>query len=210
MSAEQVPAPGPERPEAPQRSFWVVGAVLLAAVVLVLAGALLLSRVLRPNVGLEPVATGSAGATAVSQPEVTQPAAFPAGAATAGGSTEQAVERAYLRYWEVYSAALSTLDASRLPDVMAGTELADARRQLEDLRAQGRTARTDVEHDYTVVLLAADRATVRDRYRNRSYMVDARTGQPVQAPGEGSVTEIAAELEMEGGAWKVTRIVQLV
>jgi hypothetical protein len=121
-----------------------------------------------------------------------------------------AVERAYLRYWDVYSNALFALEVNRLPEVMAGDELVDAQRQVQDLRSQGRRATVDVQHDYVVVPLGETRATVHDKYRNRSYMVDARTGERVQSPGEGRIVEIAAQLELVDGTWKVTHIAQLV
>jgi len=209
--------PDPEKPSGAPRPFWVVGLLLLAAVVLVLAAALYLARSLQPAVGIAPATntTGAGTAVAPAEPALSTPRSADAGTEPSTDPTpilsiEQAVERAYLQYWDAYAAALSTLDASRLPEVMTGAELTDARRQVDELRSQGRAARTDVEHDYVVVPTDTGRATVRDRYRNRSYTVDARTGQPLQAPGEGAITEIAAELEMEGGAWKVTRIVQLV
>lgn len=204
------------------RPYWLVGIVLLGALVVVFGAALALDRTLRPSVGIERVAAPEdQGSTMAASPRAVTPPSpqrSPTGQMATDAETEAgaelpisaAVERAYLRYWDVYSTALSTLDVNRLPQAMAGDELADARRQVQDLRSQGRRATVDVQHDYVVVPLGETRATVHDRYRNRSYMVDARTGERVQSPGEGRIVEIAAQLELVDGTWKVTHIAQLV
>lgn len=212
---------GPRTDDSRGRPYWLVGIVLLGVMVAVLGGALALDRTLRPRVGIDPAAVADVEASATTAslqavPRLPQqtPRVQDSAAADTGTGTNQpipaAVERAYLRYWDVYSAALSTLDVNRLPDVMAGDELADAQRQVRDLRSQGRRATVDVQHDYVVVPIGESKATVHDKYRNRSYMVDATTGERVQSPGEGRIVEIAAQLELVEGTWKVTHIAQLV
>ncbi len=145
-----------------------------------------------------PTATLPATPTASPLPIVVAPGATPAPPGTA-----QAVERAYLHYWDVYTNALYTLDTSHLAEVMSGTELDGRRQQIDELRSQNRAANIVVEHHYEIVLLGPSKAGVEDHYVNKSYTIDATSKRPLQSPGAGETEDVAFQLELVDGSWKV-------
>lgn len=57
MNADQVPdrTRAASSAEGPRRTYWRIGGILLGLVILILAGAIVLDRQLRPTVGIEPV-----------------------------------------------------------------------------------------------------------------------------------------------------------
>lgn len=201
----------------PRRPFWVVGLLLLGLVVAVLVGAFLLDRQLRPSVGIEPApAVPVVGkATETSQPgrQPTSPAAgIPTQVTTttqagagAGSPSPKEVEQAYLKYWEVYSEAMYTLDTSRLSEVAAGERLEQAVTEVEKLKAQGKAAKIDVEHDFFVFDATANTARVHDEYVNNSYAIDPETKRPIGAPGKSESIVDTYFLERIDGVWKVVR-----
>jgi hypothetical protein len=204
--------------QASPRRFVPIGIALLALVTVALVGAWLLNARFRPAADVVPNPTRTqsiAGATpTASGAHVTTVASPPTEEATTGSPTtlanmEQAIEQAYLRYWTVYSEALYTLDTSRLEEVMAGTALALAAEQVEQLRSQGQAAKIDVEHNYVILDVGPTSAAIEDHYLNRSYLVDLATNQQLQSPGEGEVESIACRLELMGGVWKVVEVVQV-
>jgi len=145
-----------------------------------------------------PTATLPATPSASPLPVVVAPGATPAPPGTA-----QAVERAYLHYWDVYANALFTLDSSHLSEVMSGTELDGRRQQIDELRSQNQAAKIVVEHQYEIVLLGPSRAGVEDHYVNKSYTIDATSKRPLQSPGAGETEDVAFQLELVDGSWKV-------
>ena len=143
-----------------RRPYWWIGLGLLALVLAVLGAAFFLDRQLRPRVGMEsaPVGTPSVPtptlmetATKVSEtpvvaiqataspqsvgagsPVVSQaPSLVTVSPPIAEPSTPQAVEQAYLRYWDVYREALLHLDTSRLSEVAARDELHEIETEIE-------------------------------------------------------------------------------
>jgi len=141
-----------------------------------------------------PAATATATRTAV--PEATH-APTP--------SIEQEVSDAYLNYWQVYADAVFELDETRLPEAMTGPHLERTRQEIEGLRQRGRAAKIIVEHDFLILQVdaAAGTATIRDRYTNRSYEVDAETKEMVGEAAPGTVLTDTYFLVKEGGVWKV-------
>ncbi|MBI4496658.1 MAG: hypothetical protein HY689_02005 [Chloroflexi bacterium] len=198
----------------PRTPFWAVGLGLLAFVVIALVLAFIFDSELRPSVGIETVAPNAASQNNVQAPgSGTPPTSLPSGGSstpspTAAQDERQVIEHAYLEYWNVYSEALFTLEASRLEQVMAGQELQNAMKEIDELRSQNRAAKIDVQHDYTIVNIGPNKAGVQDRYLNKSYLVDATTKQPLQSPGEGETEDIVGQLEKLDGKWKVTSISQ--
>ncbi len=204
----------PER----RRPFWVVGLALLGLVVVMLVGAFLLDRQLRPDVGIGPAAAVPVAGEATETPQPgllpTSPAAgistpvatmAPAGGAVATPSRAEEVEQAYLKYWEVYSEAMYTLSTSRLSEVAAGERLGQAIVEVEKLKAQGKAAKIEVEHDFFVFDVTATSAAVHDEYVNNSYAIDPQTKQPVGAPGKSESIVDTYFLERMDGIWKVVR-----
>jgi hypothetical protein len=120
------------------------------------------------------------------------------------------VEAAYTQYWDARAQAVWTLDPAPLDDVATGDELEALRSDVEQLRADGRAIKAEVEHQYTVISVDGDEAQVGDRLRDFSIYVDAATKEPL--PGQVRPDEASAPLSTilyflrnEGGTWKVER-----
>lgn len=125
--------------------------------------------------------------------------------ATASPSVEDEVEAAYLHYWEVYANAVFNLDETGLDEVMTGAQLQRTLGEIDALRRRGRAAMIVVEHDFVIVELdtSAGSASVRDRYTNSSYEVDAETKEAVGDPAPGVELTDTYSLVKEGESWKV-------
>ena len=112
-------------------------------------------------------------------PESTSLAPSPTTVATprATVSPELATEigDAYETYWQVRAEALYSLDASRLPEVMAGEHLAAVEDRINELRTEGHAFETDVDHNYVVFEASAEDAKVADSYVDHSIYVDLQT-----------------------------------
>lgn len=81
---------------------------------------------------------------------------------------------------------------------------------VDQLRAQGRAIRAEVQHQYTVVRVDRDEAQVLDRLRDFSIYVDATTKQPLAGqvrPDDANapVSTSLYFLRNVDGAWKVER-----
>jgi hypothetical protein len=151
--------------------------------------------------------TGPSPTSAV--PKATSSAAPLAGspAATAAPSVltplQKEIIEGYLRYWEVRIRAYYELDVSHLPEVMAGAELQREEGAIRDLRAQGRAAKWDVEHNFRILKATPDEAEVYDEYVNRSVFIDASTKQEIPAKSPPPVRKISFFLKKGDGSWKV-------
>jgi len=124
---------------------------------------------------------------------------------TPAPSIEQEVSEAYLNYWQVYADAVFDLDETGLPEAMTEPHLERTRQEIQSLRQRGRAAKIVVEHDFLILQVdaAAGTATIRDRYTNRSYEVDAETKEMVGEAAPGTVLTDTYFLVKEGGVWKV-------
>jgi hypothetical protein len=200
------------------RRYLLVGSGLLAAVVIVLVGAWLLDDRFRPAADVRRNQTSPEAislvttATALSVSTTTASPTSERGAVASPTNmidVEQAVEQAYLRYWDIYGDALYTLDTSHLDEVMAGTELQLALERIEGLRSSNQAATIDVEHNHVIVDISSTTAAIEDRYLNKSYLVDATSKQPLQSPDEGEIESIACRLELRDGIWKVVEVVRV-
>jgi len=115
------------------------------------------------------------------------------------------VSQAYQHYWQVRAEALFDLDASRLPEVMAGEHLADGQQLIAELRSEGRAIQTDVEHHFSVIQASSDSARVADTYIDHSVYVDPVSHDPVSAQADGTVREVY-EMNKIDGAWRIVSI----
>ncbi len=119
------------------------------------------------------------------------------------------VSTAYLNYFQVSGDALLALDTATLPQVAAGQLLAGLQKQIESDRAQGRAIETNVQHDFVVLSVQGDTATVADRYRDSSIFVDPVTHEPLPgqvAPAsadEAPLIKVVYHLQRIDGSWKV-------
>lgn len=203
----------------PRRPWWPVGLALLGLVVVLLVGAVLVARQLRPPVGVEPAPQAPTVAQATS-PAVAAPAvatvvvAAPTavsgvtsdslpGVRVANSPLEREIEDAYLRYWEVLKQAYLSLDTSRLSEVMAGAELSRQEQQIRDLRSKGRAAKLEVDHRIAFANVAEERAVVYDEYLNRSVFLDAATKQELPTKEQPQTEKTSFEMRKINGSWKV-------
>jgi hypothetical protein len=115
------------------------------------------------------------------------------------------VSQAYQHYWQVRAEALFDLDASRLPEVMAGEHLAAAERLIDELRSEGRALQTKVTHRFAVVRASADSAQIADSYLDESFYVDPQSHDPLTGPVEDRLQELYEMNKIEG-SWRVVSL----
>lgn len=207
-----------ENVDEPRRPWWPVGLALLGLVVVLLVGAVLIGRQLRPSVGVEPAPqasaavqpTSPAAAVAVATPAAAAPtavsgatSAVPPGVRIASSPLEREVEDAYLRYWDVLKQAYLSLDTSRLGEVMAGAELSRQEQQIRDLQSKGRAAKLEVDHRIAFANISPERAVVYDEYLNRSLFLDSATKQELPTKEQPEIEKLSFEMRKINGTWKV-------
>jgi len=189
---------------------WAVGLALFALVLVILVGAFLLNDRLKPKVGTETVATAVTTPRATAIPSVIPSVGGAIPAATLDPNGEKAaVVQAYLHYWDVYSNALVTLDASHLAEVMDGDELTRAQAYVNQLKEGHQALKIDVSHHYEVTSVTPIAATLDDELVNRSYLVDPTTMRPLGSPEAASPETIACRFQLENGVWKVTSVIKV-
>ena len=120
-------------------------------------------------------------------------------------TTEDEVEAAYLRSWDVYADAMLRLDPSRLGEVYSGVALETRQREVASLATFGTPARMRVDHDYEIVVLNADDALVLETYVNHSVLLDGTTMEPIE-PDPNNVLKREYVLRRESSGWRVARI----
>ncbi len=149
---------------------------------------------------------GVAGCDGDREPSET-PEASPSKASTvepsATLSPEDAVIKAYLRYWEVYSEALYELDETRLTEVMTGPRLDRALTEIQTLRGERRAVDINVENNPVLIALGAERAVVFDEYENRSNFIEPDTKEPLTQPGGAELIRDRVTLTRVEETWKV-------
>ena len=96
-----------------------------------------------------------------------------------------------------------SLDTSHLSDVMAGPELARDEKQIEDLKAQGKAVKVDIEHHIAFLRVSPDNAEIYDEYLNRSVYVDPATKQEIPTNAPPVTAKVSYRLQKVNGTWKV-------
>ena len=149
---------------------------------------------------------GGEPTTPAGEPSPTpSPAATATAEATPTPSIEEEATQAYLDYWDAYAQAVWNLDASLMQGFAVGEELQRIQDEIEKLRSQGSAARIRVEHNYVVVDSSPDSVVLFDEITNRSFLVDAETKEPADAPGSGEILRDTFYLEKTGDTWLVVR-----
>jgi len=204
-----------------RRPFWVIGLILLGVVLVILAGAFVVSHHFRSHVGIEsgartPVRSSSTpgaymggGAAATAQSTVSAtPTSVPTVQPTPTLSPRQQVMQAYHHYWRDYRQALYTLTTFRLSRVAAGNELQRLESEVAGFKKRGYAVRVRVTHHALIVSITGDTATVYDEVLNRSYAVDLVTKQPGQGSSQADREKNMYSLQQFQGVWKVTKVLR--
>lgn len=203
----------------PRRPWWLVGLALLGLVVVLLVGAVLIGRQLRPSVGVEPAPQAPVAAQATNPaavaPGPTAPAAAPtavsgatsappAGVRIANSPLEREIEDAFHRYLQVYSEAVLNLDTTRLSQVLDGEALQAVTEEVNDRRARARPLKV-IEDDRLVAFgpVTDTQATLLDEYTSRSVVVDATTGHDLPRTSPPARVRQTYVLRKIGDVWKI-------
>lgn len=162
-----------------------------------------------PTVQPTPLATSASVAVTLAPAAVSAAGMTPTPLPTVPPELNAEVSAAYLNYFQVRGDALLNLDPAPLTQVAAGQVLAGLQKQIESDRAQGRAIETNVQHNFVVLSVQGDSATVADGYRDFSVFVDPITheplpGQVVPASAEAApLAKVVYHLQRIDGIWKV-------
>jgi hypothetical protein len=150
-----------------------------------------------PRTGGTPAPTEAVIPTAEAQPTPVQAAVPPELAA--------AIINGYDKYWSVRVQAMGDPGntAIDLESVMAGDELAIARKTLAEYRNDGEAFRTTVKHQIWITRATSDEAEVVDQYTATTLKVDPETKEPVEPQPEVEQLSGRFVLQALDGAWKV-------
>lgn len=123
------------------------------------------------------------------------------------GDPAAEVERAYLRFWEVWTEANLKLDPELMKQVATGEALRVLTEQIEEQRAKNQPVRISVEHHYDTLLTGPDTASVEDRYVNHSVRLNPATMQPIEADA-GIEIRASHSLRRTDRQWHVAEIIE--
>jgi hypothetical protein len=135
-----------------------------------------------------------------------QPTTQPTVAPTIDPALAAEILPAYQHYWEVLDDALSTLDDSKLKDVMDGPELVGTQSYVSQLENQNRALVGPEDHAVTVVSATPEEAVIHDHVVDHSVVIDATTRQPLppdQQQKQGTEIDGTYYLRNIDGTWKV-------
>ncbi len=134
----------------------------------------------------------------------TTPPVSPSGTPT---DARAQVEQAYLDAWDVWADALLQLDASRLPEVFTGRALEVVTTQVKEQRRKNEPVQVRAEHNYRIMILDAQTASVEDRYINHNVRLDPETLEAVE-PDEETRVRRSFTLKLVGSTWKIAEIIE--
>lgn len=157
-----------------------------------------------PTTGATTTSTTSTPASTTTT--TTAAAEFEALVADPNLTPEQQVEAAYLHSWDIYLDAVGHGRTDYLPLAYAETALDTVTGEVEHLAAEGHRAEGAPEHDYVITMSdTGELAVVWDNYVNHLTLIDASTGQPLEADPSDR-TSYDFTLILRGGTWFVVGI----
>jgi hypothetical protein len=122
-------------------------------------------------------------------------------------SVEAEVERAYLKFWEVWSQANLELKPALLDEVATGEALAALQEQVAAQEDMNQPVRIEVRHSYETLVISPGVAAVEDTYINRSVRLSPKTLEPIESIRDASVRK-SHTLRKVDGTWKVAEIIE--
>ena len=112
------------------------------------------------------------------------------------------VTEAFDQYWQVRSEALLDLDKAHLAETMGGDHLDMMSKRIDELRAENRAIRTDVDHQVHVLVVNVSTAQVLDDYISNTIYVDPASKEPLSQPASDEL-RVVYRLQRSEGKWKV-------
>lgn len=128
----------------------------------------------------------------------------------AGGSDEQAVLRAYLKFWVERAKALrlAKVNKTALAKVAVDEAAAGVVQNVADLARGRQHAEGGSTVNVTEVKIEGENATLKDCFEDRSVVV-ASDGEKVDPPPGVTVTSYTVTLRRDGDRWRVTKLVKV-
>ena len=194
-------------PQATAR-YWPVAVGLLVLILTLLTAAYVMNLRARPSAQGTAAAFTQDAATIAPQTGASPATSSLATAQQGAVPLDKQIEQAYLHYWDVYSEALLTLDASKAPQVAADSELQSMQAEIDGFRQKGKAVRVTVKHHYLIFDTTATDAKVYDEIDNSSFLVDPSTKQPSQGSNQTDLEKDTYFFKNIDGSWKVVRTVR--
>jgi hypothetical protein len=165
------------------------------------------------STGEPPSADGSIPSSSETTSNEDEPSSSPTGASAppstmyATDTVEGEIEADYLSAWQNFERAIVEEDSSILGEAHTGPALRDLTEQVNELIADGQSARIEVEHGLTVVVVGDGVAAVTNTYVNHSVTLDRSTGEPSE-PDPNEVVARTYTMHLENGTWKIYEIIE--
>jgi hypothetical protein len=122
-----------------------------------------------------------------------------------GQPEELAVEEAVERFWDISTEALTTADATRLPEIMGGMTLERTQARYRELQEAGQVVDSEIQAIAPIafVELVPEWAIVYVEVRSRGSYREVATGREVSS-WPSQIFRQYYLLEPSDGVWKVT------
>ena len=135
----------------------------------------------------------------------TTEASTPPSTVYAPDTIEGEIEAAYLVSLDAFMSAMTNGDPSVLTSSHTGAALETLTSQVNELVANGDSARFEITHDYEIGLVTDGLARVLDISENHSVTIDRESGEPTEPdPNEELLSTVT--LRLENGTWMVSDI----
>lgn len=102
-------------------------------------------------------------------------------------TVEGEIEAAYLQSWQTFEDAIIEADPDLLQQSFTGEALEVLTAQVDELIANGESARIEIEHDYEISPASDTTASLIDVQINHSVLLDRESGEPLEADPEEQV-----------------------
>jgi hypothetical protein len=114
------------------------------------------------------------------------------------------LEHAYWLYWDRRAQAYASLDPSALESVADQKIVDDTATFIDQLRAEGHSGKTVVQHNAQLLSADEQSALIFDAYTSNSYFVSLDTGQPEEPRPAPESLKVLYRFMSEDGSWKLT------
>lgn len=147
-------------------------------------------------------------APSTAAPSTTTTVSAPPSTVYAPDTIEGQIEADYLAAWANLQRAIVEANPDLLPLAHTGHTLTEVTQQVNELIAEGLSARIDVDHDLTITLVGDGVAAVDSTYVNHSVTLHRDTGEPNE-PDPNEVVTRTFTMHLENGTWKIFEIIEV-